>query len=436
MRHPLVVVGAGASAAFLLTQLDVPGTVVVEKGRCPGPGVAYGTTDPTLRMNVRACQLSAHPDDPDHFTRWAQHAAPGTLADDYVPRRLYGRYLRGLLAGTHVRRAEVTAVVPDADGVTVLGPDGELLRAEHAVLAVGVPPTAPARFVVAPEIADRVVDDPWAPAGIDGLAGARRVVVAGTGLTMVDVALSLLDRLGVGEVVAVSPSGALPAAHPTIRRVAERPLEVPPLRTAAEVLRWLRATVADEPAGWEAALDAVRWEANGVWAGLPLVEQQRLLRLAGSRWSRLRHRMPPEVAARIRDAVDLGRLRCCAGRVESVERGSDGPVVRVRRRTASDLRLTVDGVVNAAGAPRPWATPDPVVRALVDGDVVGVDAHGIGLTVRPDGMALAPDGRPVPRLSVLGALRRGTEIEATAVPELRAQATVLAERLAGTFARR
>src|SRR5690349_11883465 len=152
MRTPLVVVGAGASAAFLLTHLDVPGTLVVEKDRCPGPGVAYRTSDPTLRMNVRACQLSAHPDDPEHFIRWAQGAASGTLADDYVPRRLYGEYLSDLLLDATVSRRQVTAVRPEADGVRVLGPEGELFRAEHVVLAIGVPPTAPARFVVAPEV--------------------------------------------------------------------------------------------------------------------------------------------------------------------------------------------------------------------------------------------------------------------------------------------
>jgi uncharacterized NAD(P)/FAD-binding protein YdhS len=145
--------------------------------------------------------------------------------------------------------------------------------------------------------------------------------------------------------------------------------------------------------------------------------------------------MPPEVAARVAEARANGRLRLVAGRVESVERGRGGAVVRVRCRTADDLRLDADGVVNAAGAPGVWATPDPVVRSLVDGNRVGVDVHGTGLTVRPDGTALAPTGRPVPRLSVLGALRRGTEIEATAVPELRAQATVLAARLVGELVR-
>ncbi|MET1050555.1 MAG: hypothetical protein ABWZ55_13105 [Acidimicrobiales bacterium] len=62
-------------------------------------------------------------------------------------------------------------------------------------------------------------------------------------------------------------------------------------------------------------------------------------------------------------------------------------------------------------------------------------AHGLGLAVADDGAVLDPAGVPLPQLSVLGALRRGTEFEATAVPELRAQAERLVPRLARSVAR-
>ena len=459
----LAVVGAGASATFLLAAIrrrwvgDLPRAALIEKGRCPGPGVAYRTDDPRHRMNVRVCQLTAHPDEPDHFLTWARAVDPAITADDYAPRGLYGRYLTAVLdeatqppARVQRLQGEVTSVLQgppwpapreprgvDADGVLLVGREGPIVRADHVVLAVGVPPTGPRRFRVAPDApaGDAYVDDPWRPEALAGLRGRDHVVVVGTGLTMVDVALTLLGRHGVGEVTAVSTTGRLPAAHDAVRATATRPIGRPAVATARGVLAWLREVIDAEPAGWAAAVDGVRWSCPDIWASLPLGEQARLLRLGASRWSRVRHRLPPAVAEEVAAARRAGRLRLVAGRVEEVGSGLNGPEVRVRRPSAPDLALAADAVVNCTGPPGVWATSDPLVRDLVDTGTVGVGPHGLGLAVAEDGAVLDPSGHPLPQLSVLGALRRGTEFEATAVPELRLQADHLVRRLARSVAR-
>lgn len=459
----LAVVGAGASATFLLAAIrrrwvgDLPRTALIEKARCPGPGVAYRTDDPRHRMNVRVCQLTAHPDEPDHFLGWARTVDPSVTADDYVDRGLYGRYLTQVLdeatappASVRRVRAEVTSVLQGppwpapreprgvgADGVLLVGRDGPLVRADHVVLAVGVPPTGPRRFRVDPTVAAGAVyvEDPWSPDALASLAGRDRVVIIGTGLTMVDVALSLLDRYEVGSVTAVSTTGRLPEAHDPVRAAPQRPPGRPAHATARGVVAWLREVVAAEPAGWAAAVDGVRWSCPDIWAALPVEEQARLLRLGGSRWSRLRHRMPPAVAVAVDTARRTGRLELLAGRVGEVDRAVAGLEVHVRRSASADLVVAADAVVNCTGPPGVWATGDPLVRDLVDTGTVGVGPHGLGLAVAEDGAVLDPDGHPLPQLSVLGALRRGTEFEATAVPELRLQAEHLLRRLERSVAR-
>ena len=459
----LAVVGAGAAATLLMAQLerrwvgDLPRTAVIEKERCLGPGVAYRTDDTRHRMNVRSCQLTAFPDQPDDFVAWVRERDPAAGPDDYVPRALFGRYLRDVLdrataAPARVTRihADVTSVLhgppwpapkePKAfggEGVLLVGRDGPVVRADHVVLAIGVPPTGPRRFAVdlEAEASGRYIDDPWRGAGLQAVAGADRVILVGTGLTMVDVALSLLDGHDVREVVAVSTTGRLPEAHQVVRAPATRPVGRPDEATARGVVRWLREVCAAEPAGWPAAVDAVRWASPDIWAALPVGEQARLLRLAGSRWSRHRHRMPPAVAQQIETVRRSGRLRLSAGRVHAVRAGAGGVVAHVRRATDEDIVLEADAVVNCSGPPGIWSTTDPVVRELVDTGTVGVGAHGLGLAVADDGAVLDPAGVPLPQLSVLGALRRGTEFEATAIPELRAQAERLVPRLARSVAR-
>ena len=70
-----VIVGGGASGALMAAHLlrgDPPGltvTIVEQRARL-GRGLAYGVDNPNLLLNVRAANMSAYPDDPDHFSRW------------------------------------------------------------------------------------------------------------------------------------------------------------------------------------------------------------------------------------------------------------------------------------------------------------------------------------------------------------------------------
>ena len=75
-RH-VVIVGGGASGVLLACHLlprlpDNIRVTLIEKNPAIGRGIAYGTADPAHLLNVRAANMSAFPDDPDHFWRWLQ----------------------------------------------------------------------------------------------------------------------------------------------------------------------------------------------------------------------------------------------------------------------------------------------------------------------------------------------------------------------------
>lgn len=103
----VIIVGGGASGTLLAVQLlrDRSAHVrvtLVEKGQQPGLGLAYSTSNPSHLLNVRAANMSAFADDPDHFVRWlASDRDAGELhcADRFcfAPRKIYGRYIGSLL---------------------------------------------------------------------------------------------------------------------------------------------------------------------------------------------------------------------------------------------------------------------------------------------------------------------------------------------------
>src|ERR1700735_4151686 len=106
VRRHAIIVGGGASGVLLAYQLLRLGrrafrVTLIEQRPEIGRGLAYHTGNPDHLLNVRVANMSALPDDPDHFWRWLSTRQGGLpLCPDpycFVPRRVYGDYIASLL---------------------------------------------------------------------------------------------------------------------------------------------------------------------------------------------------------------------------------------------------------------------------------------------------------------------------------------------------
>ncbi|RYG82053.1 MAG: FAD/NAD(P)-binding protein, partial [Alphaproteobacteria bacterium] len=97
----LAIIGGGFSGALQAINLlrhDGPRATLIERRPRAGEGLAYGDAAPGHLLNVRAKGMNAFPDDPDGFVRWLALRHPEFSRDCFVPRLIYGEYLRELLA--------------------------------------------------------------------------------------------------------------------------------------------------------------------------------------------------------------------------------------------------------------------------------------------------------------------------------------------------
>src|SRR3954471_25069991 len=105
---PIAVVGAGFSgtvtALNLLRSVPRRRVLLCERGPTFARGAAYSTEDPVHLLNVRACNMSAFPDRPNHFARWVASCndlpdghVHDTAAGQFVSPSIYGRYLSALI---------------------------------------------------------------------------------------------------------------------------------------------------------------------------------------------------------------------------------------------------------------------------------------------------------------------------------------------------
>jgi uncharacterized NAD(P)/FAD-binding protein YdhS len=439
----LVIVGAGASGTLTAVHLlrHSRAQIVLIDPALHGLGVAYSTKDKQHLLNVPAAVMSGLADEPDDFLHWCR--ARGVQADpeDYLPRRLYGAYLQELLArfGEGARLEIVRERVENVleplfqGGVRVSLSGGRTLDADAVVLALGNPPPAPLRaLTVSCEAA--LIDDPWAPQALRRLRGARRVAILGSGLTAVDIALSVLSGNPAAEVSAISRHGWLPRSQLPGRP----PLPRSPLLDAGCSLDQILTTVGRElaarPQAWREVIDGLRPLTTKLWQGLTPAERERFERELRPSWEIHRHRLAPAVATRVQELIASGRLAVRSGGISALR---PAPAGRVRIELGHGELLDADLLVNATGPSRSISTcADPLTRRLLASGRARPDELGIGLATSPDGALLDIEGEASRCCFTLGPPRRGELLESAAIPEIRQQAAALAGVLIGASAQR
>lgn len=458
----IAIVGAGFSGTLLAAHLVERcrhGVQVrlYERGNSFARGMAYSTSNPSHLLNAPAGRMSAFPDRPDDFVEWLRGLPPRFCPSlpervsgaDFVSRRLYGAYLQHILGealwGRRGRSTldlvtdEARDVEDTPHGLDVTTALGRRAMADVVVLAAGnLPPSPPPVADPAFYASARYRNDPWEPGALDDLDPDAPVLLIGTGLTMVDCLVSLLDQGHRGPVHALSRRGLLPRAHAPCARPASAidPGDLP--GTMVGLLRFLRAegrAAEAEGRDWRCVLDGMRGHLPALWQGLAEGERRRFLRHLRPWWDVHRHRMAPAVARRVEAALASGRLRTHAARIERyVPPAEDGPAglvtVECRGRGGGRVRVEAARVINCTGpALDPMGARDPLVSNLLASGMAAPGELGLGIETTPEGRVVAAHGAPHANVYAVGPLTRERFWESTAVGEIRAQVLALAEHL-------
>lgn len=482
----IAIIGGGAAAVGLLDALAAtadagePGTITVfEPSLRLWRGRAYGPDLDSVLVNTPPAIMSIRSGDFGHYAAWlGERGTDHTdelLGQPLVPRALYGEYLvhsaekavaalgeQGrqvrVVAGhvTDVVRSGARLLLRTDDAHDGTGPSTHEYEATHVVLCVGggTPPDlyglagAPGFTVDPYPLADTLAR---VPAESD-------VAVIGSGLTAVDVVVSLAARGHTGGIALLSRSGVLP--HVWQRPNGRRPQQVTVdhvtrlhqeqgIVTLDDLVDLLRAELGDEGEDFDAfAAELLATETDDpvrrLRDQLAAVADPRIGRrvlqeaahtvgpyawrlLAESDRTRLRQHlrtavsvaspMIPGNASVLLRLLESGRLTVVPGvRAITPEDGR----FRIRRDGGD---RTAEFVVNAVNPP-PQAIPEAargLVRSLTAGGLAALHPSG----------GLVPSD---PRVHVVGDLAGGGPFLTSSIPGLAAQAARTAQALRASSA--
>jgi uncharacterized NAD(P)/FAD-binding protein YdhS len=442
-RTDIAIVGAGFSGLLVALQLLRKTTAarifLIERASEFGRGLAYGAADPGHLLNVRASNMSAFPEEPEHFLQWLRLCAPpGAEQRGFVSRQLFGTYLQALLRAS-VEREGATGrlyILPDeAVALVDTGPRlgvrlalGHTIDVDHVILATGnLPPHDPPTMDAALAASDAYIGDPWSLASFSTLRPNDDVLLLGTGLTAVDIVMRLIARGHRGRITALSRRGLTPHRHEDLGPPPS-PFAVPSRPSVTELLRLVRSRARQE--GWRSAVDGLRPNAQRLWREASADERQRFLRHLRPWWDIHRHRLAPSVAATLDLLQASGQVSFVQGWIKRFEAVDNGIEVTWTTR-GTTKRMMVGRVVNCTGpAGDLQKTGSPFLADLLAKGLARPDACRLGLDVDADCHVIGADGVANPNLLALGPMSRGAFWEITAVPDIRVQALLLAERLA------
>lgn len=388
------IVGGGASGALVAAHLVRSGLPkkaisIFDRSGLVGSGAAYGASTENYLLNVPAGKMSAFPGEPSHFSDWLVQRGFGIAAEvsaKFVARQWYGQYLRELIQDVSAISEEVSLVEFQSGQFKVGDRDFD-----HLVLALGnAEPTLPPQFA-------RFKDHPgfrnstWRNLPAD-IRSEDRVLIIGTGLTMLDALCELSARGFRGQVTAVSRHGFLPQPHqPTT------PMPYTGTTTLRAILKYVR-----KAEDWRAAVDGLRPTSQAIWKQFSVREKQQFLRQLRPYWEVHRHRAPAQSDQLAQDWIRSGQLS-----------------IQIAAHFDADPS-SFDWVFNATGPNQRLASRAiPVIESLVSRGLARYDELGLGL----DPFSLNPG------LHAIGTLTLGTLWECTAVPDIRNQAAAIAAQI-------
>jgi uncharacterized NAD(P)/FAD-binding protein YdhS len=465
--NTVVIIGAGFSgslvAVHLLRQAIAPLKILLLDRRAAiGQGVAYSTPFDCHLLNVPAGKMSALAGEPDHFLQWLQTNAAllgAWESHDFVPRKFYGYYVQALLQEAiaqaapgvccKVMREEAIAIKPDGDTLTVCLSSGERIAAHQVVLALGnFPPGNPP--IANPEFyqSQRYIGIPWSFDAIERISTEQSVLLIGSGLTAIDLAIALHQRGHKGKIQIVSRRGLLPQSHLSGASPAAVPSKVPgkapELKNSFVPAQEYPATVRDcmhrlrlevksalaQGQDWREVFDALRPDTQRIWQSFSLKEKRRFLRHVRVYWDVHRHRIAPQVAETIAFLLQTQQLSVDAGRIQSFHEDERGVDIVLRQRGSQQTKvLRAEQVINCTGSECDYRKfQHPLITDLLQSGLLCPDPLSLGLEVTAAGRLAHKTDRAYP-IYTLGSSQKGCFWETTAVREIRQQAEQLAEQL-------
>ena len=442
------IIGGGFCGLVTLVQLlrkSFTGTVALyERTARHRPGVAFGESKKHHLLNVPVGKMSAFESEPNSFFNYLNRLYPGEFTEsDFARRSDYGEYLLELLhlelqtskATVHFIRGSVERIIESENGFKLTLITNQIILTRSIVLATGIEESKFAPGVDASvKDSPQYIQTPWTISHLNSIPRDAEVVILGTGLTAIDVLLSLVVSNHSGPIRIISRNGRFPKTKALDKAPSDLKVPVPlfsaDLNGMVSIFRKFVKDLKSKNISWQHAIDLLRPHTQTIWKQLTLKERKRFLRHLRPFWEVHRHRATEDSLVVVNNLIAEGKLIQIKAKIKTLEVDSNKKLFLLLRSRNGEMRLGADYVINCIGPSINLSKgSEPLLINAINDSVLRLDALSIGIDCDDIGRARRTHSGVHKNLFVVGALRRASLWESTAVPELRKQTEQIAEYL-------
>lgn len=441
----IAIIGGGYTgficAYEILSVFDKCSVVIFDKDEVDAKGNAYSTNDDLHVLNVPAYKMSAYCSRPDDFVEWlnlnhADGLKCGDISKDFVSRSLYGRYLTEQMnkLGLDNERvsminSEVVSIHKDSNGCySLCDINKNEYNFDAVVLANG---NAPHRDIFNQDLKGLIIN-PWHYDSVKNIEDSSKVVIVGSGLTMVDLVLSLKQRGFLGTVVSYSLLGYAPMPHANYTHaypefVSDFTVEKSSF-TLGKLYSRVKLHVQRHKNSIEivqSIIDSLRPYSQSLWKMMSKLEQRRFLRHIRPYWDVVRHRVAPKISQQIQDYITNNSLVIRRGKFKTVEIGAKNDLlVDFITPDGRVERISCDYLINGTGISTNIIDASVLFKQVLDDSLLSLDENQLGIQMVDDFRVSSEE-----RIYVAGPLTRAKLWENIAIPDIRKHASDLSKEI-------
>ncbi|MES2761430.1 MAG: FAD/NAD(P)-binding protein [Bacteroidota bacterium] len=398
-------------------------------------GLAYSTTDEHHLLNVRAGNMSVFVEEPEHFVNWLKQHHAHYIATDFVSRKIFGEYVQDTF-NTLKNNNPLVSIQQIAEAAACIDKSEtgfeikttRTYQAQKLVLAVGNFLPAHPRSVNKEFIgSENYFQNSFDPKIAEQVKDKKNITVIGSGLTMIDVVISLARSNYKSQLQIISPHAYIPQAHyeaplPSVKPFMEEGKAYKLAELFTLVNKQLKKAT-KEGFNTHSVIDVMRPHLQFTWLHFTLDEKKRFLRHLRHKWGVARHRAPGQSMVVLQQLMSDSRLNLRKGRIFNIKAKPEGFEINYKDATGAERMLETDLIINCTGPESNYLQiQSPLIQYLIKTGLITPDSIYYGINS-------AKNGEISPNLYTLGPPLKGVLWESTAVPEIRLQAKELASKI-------